>query len=49
MTSKLTGSGDEAADAVKKSIAIFGYKQRLMSMDMNTKLVQHVTRINISI
>ena len=26
----------------KKNIAIFGYKQRLMSMDMKTKLVQHV-------
>ena len=47
MTSKLTGSGDEAADAVKKSIAIFGYKQRLMSMDMKTKLVQHVPTIQL--
>ena len=26
----------------KKSIAIFGYKQRLLSLDMQTKLVQHV-------
>ena len=26
----------------KKSIAIFGYKQRLLSLDMKTKLVQHV-------
>ena len=33
----------------KKTIAIFGYKQWLMSMDMKTKLVQHVMRINISI
>ena len=44
MTSKVTGEGDDAdADAdVKKSIAIFGYKQRLLSLDMKTKLVQHV-------
>ena len=27
-----------------KSIAIFGYKQRLMSIDMKTKLAQHVRR-----
>ena len=33
----------------KKSIAIFTYKQRLLSIDMKTKLVQHVPRINISI
>ena len=26
----------------KKTIAIFGYKQRLLSLDMKTKLVQHV-------
>ena len=26
----------------KKIIAIFGYKQRLLSLDMKTKLVQHV-------
>ena len=26
----------------KKLIAIFGYKQRLLSLDMKTKLVQHV-------
>ena len=42
MTSKLTGEGDE--DDVKKSIAIFGYKQRLLSIDMKTKVVQHVER-----
>ena len=40
MNSKLTGEGDE--DDVKKSIAIFGYKQRVLSLDMKTKLVQHV-------
>ena len=28
----------------KKTIAIFGYKQRLLSLDMKTKLVQHVER-----
>ena len=32
----------------KKSIAIFGYKQRLLSIDMKTKVVQHVPRINLS-
>ena len=43
MTPKLTGEGAEAAaEAVKKSIAIFGYKQRLLSIEMKTKLVQHV-------
>ena len=31
-----------------KSIAIFGYKQRLLSLDMKTKIVQHVSRINLS-
>ena len=41
MTPKLTGEGDGAA-AVKKSIAIFGYKQQLLSIEMKTKLVQHV-------
>ena len=40
MTPKLTGEGGAAE--VKKSIAIFGNKQRLMSIDMKTKLVQHV-------
>ena len=40
MTSKVTGEGDEVE--VKKSIAIFGYKQRLLSIDMKKKLVQHV-------
>ena len=29
----------------KKIIGIFTYKQRLLSMDMKTKLVQHVSRI----
>ena len=42
MNSKVTGEGGAAADEVKKSIAIFGYKQRLLSIEMKTKLVQHV-------
>ena len=29
----------------QKSIAIFGKKQRLLSIDMKTKVVQHVRRI----
>ena len=47
MTSKLTGEGDEAAEEVvpKKNIAIFGNKQRLLSINMKTKVVQHVPRI----
>ena len=39
MTSKLTGEG--AAEEVKKSIAIFPHRQRLLSLEMKTKLVQH--------
>ena len=45
MNSKLTGEGDDDEDDeddVKKTIAIFGYKQRLLSIEMKTKLVQHV-------
>ena len=43
MNSKLTGEGDDGAEGVKKkSIAIFAYKQRLLSIEMKTKLVQHV-------
>ena len=42
MNSKLTGQGAAAEEEVKKSIAIFGNKQRLLSLDMKTKLVQHV-------
>ena len=41
MRSKLTEEGGAEAE-VKKSIAIFCNKQRLMSIDMKTKLVQHV-------
>ena len=43
MNPKLTASGVEEA-AVKKNIAIFGYKQRLLTIDMKTKVVQHVGR-----
>ena len=42
MNSKLTGEGDVV---VKKNIAIFSYKQRLLSLDMKTNVVQHVPRI----
>ena len=41
MLSKLTGEGEAAAE-VKKSIAIFAYKQRILSIEMKTKLAQHV-------
>ena len=40
MNSKLTGEGGE--EVVKKTIAIFACKQRLLSIEMKTKLVQHV-------
>ena len=49
MNSKLTGEGGEGAAVKKKTIAIFAYKQRLLSIEMKTKLVQHVATINISI
>ena len=45
MTPKLTGEGAEAEAEVKKSIAIFANKQRLLSIDIKTKLVQHVLTI----
>ena len=51
MNSKLTGEGaaaDDGDDVKKKSIAIFGCKQRLLRIDMKTKVVQHVPRINLS-
>ena len=38
MNSNVSGSGAEEAE-VKKSIAIFAYKQRLLSIEMKTKLV----------
>ena len=36
----LPAEGDDVV--VKKTIAIFAYKQRLLSIEMKTKLVQHV-------
>ena len=48
MTSKVTGEGADDEDEVKKSIAIFAYKQRILSIEMKTKIVQHVSRINLS-
>ena len=47
MNSELTGEGD-VDDVVQKNIAIFGYKQWLLSTDMKTKVVQPVPRINLS-
>ena len=38
----MSGGADADDDDVKKSIAIFGNKQRLLSIDMKTKVVQHV-------
>jgi len=48
MNSNVTGEGGGAAE-VKKSIAIFTYKQRLLSLEMKTKVVQHVPRIIFNI
>ena len=49
MNSKVTGEGDEdVADVKKNLIVIFNFKQRLLSLDMKTKVVQHVPRINLS-
>ena len=44
MTSKVTGEGDDDddEDVKKKTIAFFGYQQRLLSIEMKTKVVQHV-------
>ena len=39
MNSKLTGEGDDEEE-VKKSIAFFAYKQRLLSIEMKTKLAK---------
>ena len=40
MNSKLTGKGD--GEVKKNTIAIFGYIQRLLSLDMKTKVVQNI-------
>ena len=44
MNSKVTGEGDvdDDVDVKKKTIDIFTYKQRLLSINMKTKVVQHV-------
>ena len=42
MICKLTGEGDADDDVPKKNIAIFVYKQRILSIEMKTKIVQHV-------
>ena len=44
MIDKLTGEGGEDEE-VKKIINIFNFKQRLLSIDIKTKVVQHVPRI----
>ena len=46
MNSELTGEGAAAAadDDVKKTIAIFAYKQPLLSIEMKTKVVQYVEK-----
>ena len=48
MNSKVTGEGaDEEDEVQKKIIAVFTYKKRLLSIDVKTKVVQHVPRINL--
>ena len=43
MNSKLTGEGDENDEAaVKKKHCNFRYKQRRLSIEIKTKVVQHV-------
>ena len=43
MNKNVTGEGDVVAVEVqKKIIDIFTYKQRLLSINMKTKVVQHV-------
>ena len=44
MNSKLTGEGD---DVKKNLIDIFNFKQRLLSIDMKTKIVQHVPSFQV--
>ena len=44
MTGLVTGEGEAG---VKKNIAILAYKQSLFSLDVKTKVVRHVPRINI--
>ena len=43
MNSKLTGEGEDE-EVPKNPIAILGCKERLLSLDMKTKVVQHVEK-----
>ncbi len=45
MNSNVSGSGED--EEVKKSIVIFTYKQSLLSIDMKTKVIQHIPRIKL--
>ena len=49
MISLVTFTGAVVAAAVKKTIAIFTYKHSVFSIDMKTKLVEHVPVINITL
>ena len=49
MNSKLTGKSDEAAAVPKKTIAIFAYKQQLLSIEMKTKVVLHVESVRVRV
>ena len=46
MNSNVSGTG---VVEVQKHIVILTYTQWLLSIDMKTKVVQHVSRINITI
>ena len=48
MIGLVTGTGAEAAVVKKNTIAIFTYKHSVFSLDMKTKVVQHVPVININ-
>ena len=53
MNANVTGKGAAKSFVKKKplmsqkSIAIFGYKQSLLSIEMKTKVVQHVSRFKL--
>ena len=49
MNSNVNGSGDDEEEEVKKNIAIFAYKYRILSIEMKTKIVQHVSRIDVTL
>ena len=48
MASTVTGEGDTVGVLEKGFMGIFNSKERLLSLDMKTKVVQHVPRINLS-